>query len=82
LHQNPGNKIAIDARHRFQGGGKEGRFRLRLQAGCLKVLVKEFFELVVLRDRALLAYTFARVGAVVNLKVEDYYPSGKRFLLR
>jgi integrase len=26
--------------------------------------------------------TFARVGAVVNLKVEDFYPSGKRFLLR
>jgi integrase len=38
-----------------------------------------------LRDRALLrvlAYTFARIGAVVNLKVEDYYPSGKQFLLR
>jgi site-specific recombinase XerD len=38
-----------------------------------------------LRDRALLgtlAYTFARIGAVVNLKVEDYYPSGKRLLLR
>jgi site-specific recombinase XerC len=38
-----------------------------------------------LRDRALLgtlAYTFARIGAVVNLKVEDYYPSGKRFSLR
>src|ERR1700681_2574445 len=38
-----------------------------------------------LRDRALLgalAYTFARMGAVVSLKVEDYYPSGKRFLLR
>ena len=36
-----------------------------------------------LRDRALLgvlAYTFARIGTVVNLKVEDYYPSGKRFL--
>jgi hypothetical protein len=35
-----------------------------------------------LRDRALLgvlAYTFARIGAVVNLRVEDYYPSGKRF---
>ena len=29
-----------------------------------------------------LAYTFARIGVVVNLKVEDYYPSGKRFLLR
>jgi hypothetical protein len=38
-----------------------------------------------LRDLALLgvlAYTFARIGAVVNVKVEDYYPSGKRFLLR
>ena len=38
-----------------------------------------------LRDRALLAtlaYTFARIGSVVNLKVENYYPSGKRFLLR
>jgi integrase/recombinase XerD len=38
-----------------------------------------------LRHRALLgvlACTFARIGAVVNLKVEDYYPTGKRFLLR
>src|SRR5262249_11346851 len=43
------------------------------------------FTQVGLRDRALLgvlAYTFARIGAVVNLKVEDYYPSGKRLLLR
>ena len=35
-----------------------------------------------LRDRALLgvlAYTFARIGAVVTLKVEDHYPPGKRF---
>ena len=46
---------------------------------------KLFVEVTGLRDRALLgtlAYTFARIGAVVNLKVEDYYPSGKRFLLR
>jgi site-specific recombinase XerD len=38
-----------------------------------------------LRDRAVLgvlAYTFARIGVVVNFKVEDCYPSGKRFLLR
>ena len=38
-----------------------------------------------LRNRALLgvlAYAFARIGAAVNVKVEDYYPSGKRFLLR
>ena len=38
-----------------------------------------------LRDRALLgvlAYTFARIGAVVNLKVEDYFPLKKRWWLR
>jgi hypothetical protein len=29
-----------------------------------------------------LAYTFARIGAALNLRVEDYYPSGKWFLLR
>jgi integrase/recombinase XerD len=38
-----------------------------------------------LRDRALLAtlaYTFARIGAVVNLKVGDYFQIGKRSLIR
>ena len=25
---------------------------------------------------------FARIGAVLNLKVQGYYPSGKRFFLR
>jgi len=38
-----------------------------------------------LRDRALIAvmtYTFARVGAVVALNVEDYYPQNKRWWLR
>jgi site-specific recombinase XerD len=38
-----------------------------------------------LRDRALLAsmfFTFARVGAVVGMSVEDYYPQGKRYWLR
>jgi site-specific recombinase XerD len=38
-----------------------------------------------LRDRALLgtlAYTFARISAVVNLKVEDYFQTGKRPLIR
>jgi site-specific recombinase XerD len=37
------------------------------------------------RDRALIAtmfFTFARVGAVVALSVEDYYPQGKRYWLR
>lgn len=38
-----------------------------------------------LRDRALMAlmaYTFARVGAAVAMRVEDYYPEGKRWWVR
>lgn len=42
-------------------------------------------HVVGLRDRALIGvmvYSFARVGAVVNMRVSDYYPNGKRFWLR
>jgi len=42
-------------------------------------------SIVGLRDRALLAlmcYTFARVSAVVHMKVEDYYQNGKRWWIR
>ncbi len=38
-----------------------------------------------LRDRAVIAvmvYSFARVGAVVGMRVQDYYPQGKRWWLR
>ena len=41
--------------------------------------------LVGLRDRALIGvmtYAFARIGAVVAMKVEDYYPAGKRRWVR
>ena len=41
--------------------------------------------LVGLRDRALIAvmtYALARVGAVVSMRVEDYYPQSKRWWLR
>jgi site-specific recombinase XerD len=41
--------------------------------------------LVGLRDRALIGvmiYSFARIGAVVGMRVEDYYPGGKRWWLR
>ena len=41
--------------------------------------------LVGLRDRALIGvmtYAFARIGAVVAMKVEDYYPAGKRWWVR
>jgi integrase/recombinase XerD len=42
-------------------------------------------SVVGLRDRAIvavMAFTFARVSAVVSLKVEDYYPQKKRWWLR
>jgi site-specific recombinase XerD len=38
-----------------------------------------------LRDRALISvmtYAFARIGAVVAMRVEDYYPEGKRWWVR
>ena len=38
-----------------------------------------------LRDRALISvmiYSFARIGAVVAMRVEDYYPGGKRWWVR
>jgi len=41
--------------------------------------------LVGLRDRALMAvmtYTFARISAVVGMRVEDYFPNGKRWWVR
>ena len=41
--------------------------------------------LVGLRDRALisvLTFAFARIGAVVAMRVEDYYPMGKRWWVR
>jgi integrase/recombinase XerD len=42
-------------------------------------------ELIGLRDRDLLGlmgYTFARVSAVVTLRVEDYFQQGRRSSLR
>ena len=41
--------------------------------------------LVGLRDRALLAvliYSFARISAALSMRVEDYFPQGKRWWLR
>jgi site-specific recombinase XerD len=42
-------------------------------------------DIIGLRDRALaglMVYSFARVSAAVGMKVEDYYPSGKRWWFR
>jgi site-specific recombinase XerD len=42
-------------------------------------------NIIGLRDRALIGvmvFSFARVGAVVAMRVEDYYPTGKRWWFR
>jgi integrase/recombinase XerD len=42
-------------------------------------------HVVGLRDRALIGamvYSFARVSAVIHMRVEDYYPNGKRWWFR
>jgi site-specific recombinase XerD len=42
-------------------------------------------NIVGLRDRALIGvmvYSFARVGAVIGMRVKDYYPQGKRWWFR
>ena len=42
-------------------------------------------SLIGLRDRALigvLIYSFARVSAALSMRVEDYFPQGKRWWLR
>ncbi len=38
-----------------------------------------------MRDRELISvmtFAFARVGAVVAMRIEDYYPKGKRWCVR
>ncbi len=62
----------------------------RLLLGSIKVVKKVALEaeapwLVGLRDRALIGvmvYTFARISAVVTMRVEDYFPNGKRWWVR
>lgn len=54
---------------------------LRRNDGC----EEEVPDLVGLRDRALIAvitYSLARISAVVGMRVEDYYPQGKRWWVR
>ena len=69
--------------------------KYRIKKGSTPVLnlqeIKDLFAsintktLVGLRDRALFAvmfYTFGRVGAVVDMRVEDFYQQGRRWFVR
>ena len=58
-----------------------------LSADEMRILLEsiDIEELIGLRDRALIAlmgYTFARVGAAVKMKVEDYYVQNRRGWVR
>lgn len=70
--------IGVEFQHVVQRGKtpvlKAEQARALLDSISLKTIVG-------LRDRAILGvmcYTFARVGAVVAMRVEDYYENGKR----
>jgi Phage integrase, N-terminal SAM-like domain len=80
LAMNPAREVKTERFSRT-----EGKTQAFVDGEVQKLLdAMETFTHTGLRDRALLgvlAYTFARIGAAVNLKVQDYYPSGKRFLL-
>jgi integrase/recombinase XerD len=65
---------------------KKGK-TLVLSAGQARQLLDsiDLTTLVGLRDRALIGamvYSFARVSAVINMSVEDYWQNGKRWWLR
>ena len=76
----PGLRAAFSDHQSLIGPPREEEFRETIEAptrlaggelepGLLELLLTDM-------------NTFARIGAVMNLKVEDHYPSGKRFLLR
>jgi site-specific recombinase XerD len=65
---------------------KEGKTPVLKKEDARKLLDSiDITHVVGLRDRALIGlmvYSFARVGAVVKMKVSDYYQNGKRFQIR
>ena len=65
---------------------KKGKTPVLSAADARKLLDSiEMGHVVGLRDRALIGlmvYSFARVSAVVRMRVRDYYPNGKRYWIR
>jgi site-specific recombinase XerD len=84
-----GQIIATNPAHSVRGPKyslKRGKTPVLTEDEARKVLDSiDTSTLIGLRDRALIAvmtYTFGRVSAVVGMKVEDYFPKGKRWRLR
>jgi site-specific recombinase XerC len=65
---------------------RRGKTPVLTQDQAMRLLERiDALTLVGLRDRALIGvmiHRFARIGAVVGMKVEDYYPGGKRWWVR
>jgi site-specific recombinase XerC len=84
-----GQVIAVNPAHAVRGpkhSVKKGKTSV-LSAEEMRTLLDSIdaSKLIGLRDRALIAlmgYTFARVGAVVQMKVEDYYIQKRRGWVR
>jgi site-specific recombinase XerD len=84
-----GQVVPVNPAHAVRGPRhvvKEGTTPV-LTAEEMKTLLESIKPQTIVdkRDRALLAtmfFTFARVGAVVAMSVDDYYPQGKRYWLR
>jgi site-specific recombinase XerD len=84
-----GQVLAVNPAHAVRGPKhvvKRGKTPVLNEEQARQVLESLDTSTVVgLRDRALIGvmtYTFARIGAVVGMRVEDYYPNGKRWWLR
>jgi integrase len=76
--------ILSDPRPRYSM--KKGKTPV-LQADETRLLLNSIdtSHVVGLRDRALVAvmiYSFARVSAVIHMRVEDFYPSGRKWMIR
>src|SRR5271170_6411436 len=84
-----GQVLAINPAHAVRGPKhvvKRGKTPVLTPDEARKLLDSiDVTTVVGLRDRALIgmmAYSFARVSAVVSMRVEDYYSAGKRWWVR
>src|SRR5207245_7650027 len=84
-----GQVLAVDPAHAVRGPKhvvKRGKTPVLTEEQARQLIQSlDTSTLVGLRDRALIGvmtYAFARIGAVVAMKVEDYYPGGKRWWVR
>jgi site-specific recombinase XerD len=84
-----GQVLAVNPAHAVRGPKhvvKRGKTPVLTEEQARRLIQSlDTSTLVGLRDRALIGvmtYAFARIGAVVAMKVEDYYPGGKRWWVR